>query len=178
MIEVQNLHVAQVIFRDVVVVTVAGEVDLSTVGLLTNAMTAAHPASRSPRTLVVDLSAVTFFGAAGLTSLVIAYHHCREQGTALQIVANHRAVLQPLEITGLIKTLPVVPALRPEWARRRRTTRATRAILDAARRILMTDRRASAKKPPALVELGLARRTQIAVLASQLRKPGPSHTDG
>jgi anti-sigma B factor antagonist len=151
MITVQKLHIAQVVFRDAVVMTVAGDVDLSTVSRLTNGMTAAHPVSRSPRTLVVDLSAVTFFGAAGLTSLVIADHHCREQGTVLQIVANTRAVLRPLEITGLIETLPVVPALRPEWARRRRTTRATHASLDAARRILMADRRTNAKKPPARV---------------------------
>jgi DNA-binding NarL/FixJ family response regulator len=29
-----------------------------------------------------------------------------------------------------------------------------------------------------MAKLGLARRTQVAVLASQLRKPGPSHADG
>jgi anti-sigma B factor antagonist len=149
MITVQNLHIAQVISRDAVVVTVAGEVDLDTVNLLTNRLTAAGQVSRSPRTLVVDLSAVTFFGAAGLTSLVMTDHHCREQGIALQIVANTRAVLRPLEITGLIKTLPVTPAFRPDWARRRRTIR---AILDAARRILLADRHTNARKPPTLVD--------------------------
>jgi anti-anti-sigma factor len=151
-IMVRNLQVAQIMFRDAVVVTVAGDVDLCTVGLLTNGLTAAHLVSLPPRTLVVDLSAVTFFGAAGLTSLVIADHHCREQGVALQIVANRRVVLRPLEICGLIETLPVVAALLPQWARRRRTIRATRAILGAAGRILMADRRTNAKKPPALID--------------------------
>ncbi len=71
MITVQNLHITQVALRDSVVVTVAGEVDLSTAGLLTQGLTAVGLISQPPRTLV-DLSAVTFFGAAGLTSLVMA----------------------------------------------------------------------------------------------------------
>ncbi|SMD27131.1 STAS domain-containing protein [Kibdelosporangium aridum] len=149
MITVQNLHITQVALRDTVVVTVAGEVDLSTAGLLTQGLTAAGLISQPPRTLVVDLSAVTFFGAAGLTSLVRAVHRCQGQGIALQIVANHPVVLRPLEITGLIETLPVVPVLQPDWVRRTRTVRTTHAILDAARRILMADRRSTAKKPAA-----------------------------
>jgi hypothetical protein len=99
--------------------------------------------------LVVDLNAVTFFGAAGLTSLVISDHHCRVQGVALQIVANRRVVLQPLEVSGLIETLPVVAALQPQWARRRRMMRTTHAILDAAARIPKAYRRTNAQKSPA-----------------------------
>jgi anti-anti-sigma factor len=149
---VQNLHIAQVVFSDAVVVTVAGDVDLCTGGLLTKGLIAAGLVSLPPRAMVVDLSAVTFFGAAGLTSLVMADHRCRVQGITLQIVANRRVVLRPLEITGLSKTLPVVPALRPEWARRRRTIRASRAMVDAARRILLADCRTNAKKASALVD--------------------------
>jgi anti-sigma B factor antagonist len=147
----QNLRVTRAVHGDAVVVTVSGEVDLDTVGLLEKGLTAARERAIPSRAMVVDLREVRFFGAAGVTALVKADIGCREQGVVLQIVANHRAVLRPLEIVELIETLPIASDLRPEWDRRQRTTRASRAILDAARKVLMTS---NAEKSPsaALVE--------------------------
>jgi anti-sigma B factor antagonist len=149
MIMVRNLRVARVACGDAVVVTVAGDVDLRTAGELSKELTAARLLALPSWDMVVDLTAVRFFGAAGLTVLVMTDHDCQEQGVVLWIVANHRAVLRPLEITKLIDTLPVIPAMRPEWVRRQRTARATRAVLGAARRIL----RSPAEKPVAMAVL-------------------------
>lgn len=61
---------------------------------------------------MVDLPGVRFFGAAGLIALLTADKSCRAQGVVLQIVANNRAVLRPLEIVELIRPLWVVPSGR------------------------------------------------------------------
>jgi anti-sigma B factor antagonist len=146
---VQNLRVARLVYVDVVVVTVAGDVDIGTAGLLEKGLTAARLIALPPSAMVVDLRAVRFFGAAGLTALVRIDNNCREQGVVLQIMANQRSVLRPLEITGLIDLLPVVATLRPEWAKRQRPAPASRVVLDAARRVLLAD---NSEKSPALVD--------------------------
>lgn len=151
-IMVQNLQMAQVVFDDAVIVTVVGEVDLNTVDQLKTCLDTACLASQPPRELVVDLSRVTFLGAVGLASLVIADHRCQELGVAFRIVANHRAVLRPLAITGLSEIMRVVPALLPHWARQQRTTRASHSIREAARRILLAHQHTDAKKSSILID--------------------------
>jgi anti-sigma B factor antagonist len=134
----QTLRVTRVVNGNAVVVTVSGEVDIDTVGLLDKGLTAARKRAVPSRAMVIELRKVRFFGAAGITALVKADIGCQEQGVGLQIVANHRAVLQPLEIVELIGTLPMTPSLRPEWASPRRTTQASRTVLDAAGKVLTT----------------------------------------
>jgi anti-sigma B factor antagonist len=109
----QTLRVTRVVNGDAVVVTVSGEVDIDTVGLLEKRLTAARKRAVPPRAMVIDLRDVRFFGAAGVTALVKADIGCQEQGVGLRIVANHRAVLQPLEIVELIGTLPMAPGILP-----------------------------------------------------------------
>lgn len=145
-IMVQNLQMTQVVFDDAVVVTVAGDVDLNTADQLETGLNTACLANLPPRELLVDLSGVAFLGAVGLTSLVIADHRCQELGVAFRIVANHRAVLRPLEITGLSEIMRVVPTFPPHWARQQHTTRASRAIRKGARRILLAHRHTDARK--------------------------------
>ncbi|WP_433262919.1 STAS domain-containing protein [Actinosynnema sp. CS-041913] len=55
----------------------------------------------SDRTLVLDLSGVSFLGSAGLAVLVEASQHAKRRGTAFRVVAVERAVIRPLAATGL-----------------------------------------------------------------------------
>ncbi|CCH33379.1 STAS domain-containing protein [Actinosynnema sp. NPDC047251] len=82
---------------DVLLVRVAGEVDLDTVPQVRAVL-------RGPAVAVVlDLGGVTFFGSAGIKLLVDA----RREFGALAVVATARAVLHPLQVTGLARHLPL-----------------------------------------------------------------------
>jgi anti-anti-sigma factor len=88
--------------RDLLIVSVAGEVDLVTAPILADELRAA-----GVRTLVVDLSEVSFIGAAGLSVLHASAR--RERGRT-GLVANTRAVLRPLSVVAF-DAAPVFPAL-------------------------------------------------------------------
>ncbi|MFC4945022.1 STAS domain-containing protein [Pseudonocardia sp. GCM10023141] len=80
-------------------VVAVGEVDLATAGELLACWDGAlaHP---SCRTVVVDLRAVGFLGTQGLDVLGLASARARAADVWLAVVADHRAVLRPLQITG------------------------------------------------------------------------------
>jgi anti-anti-sigma factor len=81
-----------------VVIMVCGEADLLTSPLLRDALL---PQLRGPtRRLIVDLTAVGFFGAASLTVLATVRQAALAAGTRLCLIANTRPVLLPLTITG------------------------------------------------------------------------------
>jgi anti-sigma B factor antagonist len=63
-----------------------------------------------PAVLVVDLSAVTFLGAAGLHVLVDA-DEAATGHTVLRVAASHRTVLHPIRITALDQVLTVFATL-------------------------------------------------------------------
>jgi anti-sigma B factor antagonist len=84
------------------VVTVAGEIDQSTVDRLRAAVTAAFDQLRDGEILVIDLTAVTFFGSPGLQALVDVTEAAKQRREPLRIVVDHnRPVIRPLQITGL-----------------------------------------------------------------------------
>jgi anti-anti-sigma factor len=56
----QTLRVTRVVNGDAVVVTVSGEVDIDTVGLLEKRLTAARKRAVPPRAMVIDLRDVRF----------------------------------------------------------------------------------------------------------------------
>ena len=58
-----------------------------------------------PDELVIDLCAVTFLDSAGLCVLASAHRRAREQQTAMRLLASSRAVVRPLQITGLWQLL-------------------------------------------------------------------------
>ncbi|SNS90286.1 anti-anti-sigma factor [Geodermatophilus pulveris] len=107
------LHAADIVSLDVtrsaagVRVTVAGEVDSSTAPSL-RAVVDEALADR-PRTLTVDLDRVTFLDSAGLCVLAGAHRRAAADGVALRVVASGRAVVRPLQITGLYDLLAVRP---------------------------------------------------------------------
>ena len=98
---------------DVEVVTVAGEVDMVTGPQVQAAIQRGLAAG--PPVLVVDLTAVTFLSSTGLTALVQANQDAGER-TSLRVVAAHRAVLHPIELTGLDAELAVFPSLEQALA--------------------------------------------------------------
>ncbi len=80
-----------------------GEVDLRTAPALRQDLMAAL---RTPDllVLVLDLTEVAFLAAAGLTVLVEVRDRARELAVELRVVATGRAVLRPLDVTGLRDT--------------------------------------------------------------------------
>ncbi|MFC4857861.1 STAS domain-containing protein [Actinophytocola glycyrrhizae] len=81
------------------VLTVRGEVDMLTSTQLQDHLL---PLVRDtvPH-VIVDLTGVSFFGAAGLTVLVNACAVATAAGVTLRLVASTRPVLLPLTITGM-----------------------------------------------------------------------------
>jgi anti-sigma B factor antagonist len=58
-----------------------------------------------PDELVIDLCAVTFLDSAGLCVLASAHRRSREQEIPMRVLASSRAVVRPLQITGLWRLL-------------------------------------------------------------------------
>ena len=94
-----------------VVLRVSGEIDMLTAPVLTEHVQEQFARVPSPRTLVFDLTRVSFLGSAGLAVLAHAQTTASDRGDAVQVVANARAVLRPLEVTGLDKVLDIRPDL-------------------------------------------------------------------
>jgi len=59
--------------------------------------------------LVLDLTAVTFFGGAGLTVLTDVRAAAHRAGIGFRVLASTRAVLVPLRVTGMDTVLDVLP---------------------------------------------------------------------
>jgi len=88
-------------------VTVTGDVDVTSAPVLADCLQSML--ARPDLTAVdLDLSGVTFLNAAGLRVLVVAHRAARTTGTVLRVHAGRvRAVLRPLEITGLTSTFAI-----------------------------------------------------------------------
>jgi anti-sigma B factor antagonist len=93
--------------RDAVVLTVAGEIDMTTAPALEDAVRKAL--TEGPTTLVIDLSGAEFFSSAGIAVVMLA--HRNDSGVALRVVATDRIVLRPLELTGLTDDLAIYDSL-------------------------------------------------------------------
>ncbi|MGY1602471.1 STAS domain-containing protein [Geodermatophilus sp. SYSU D00815] len=92
------------------VVEVVGEVDACTAPVL-EACLRTHATRPGVRELVVHLQRVGFLGAAGVGVLARTDRRCRARGARLVVrTGGRRAVLRPLELTGLTGTVAVDPA--------------------------------------------------------------------
>ena len=100
------LHVQREMDGHTVVVGVAGEVDHTTVGALHFELATALALATPPAPVVLDLTGVTFFGSAGLTELVEQH---KRAGGPLRVVAAHRRVLRPIQLTELDRMLRLFP---------------------------------------------------------------------
>lgn len=101
-----------------VVIAVRGEVDLLTGRLLLDGLLS--QVRPTVRLLVVDLTAVTFFGASGLTALLTARQAAVAAGAGMRVAAHSRPVVLPLRITGLdvlFDVRPTVNHVLQRWGR-------------------------------------------------------------
>lgn len=93
----------------VVVVDVAGELDMATAPVVEEfVLRRLHDARR---TLVLDLSGVTFLGSTGINLLISLRTACEEAGTELRLMAPAKVVLRPLEVTDLTGHFTIIAAV-------------------------------------------------------------------
>jgi anti-sigma B factor antagonist len=95
------LDIVDKVVEGTVVVAVAGEIDLDTAPMLHAAVRAAIDRTAG-QACIVDLTAVTFLGSAGLTALVDAANVSEARREPLPIVVDsNRPVIRPIVVTGL-----------------------------------------------------------------------------
>lgn len=96
------------------VLSVRGDIDSASVATLVSHLDDAlktaldHPA----RLLVLELSAVTYFGSAGLNAVLQCYEQGLSIGVAVRLVAPTVVVTRPIEITkldGVLRLYRTVP---------------------------------------------------------------------
>jgi anti-sigma B factor antagonist len=81
------------------IVTAAGEIDSTSAPVLRDRLESLLAAEVGE--LTVDLTAVTFLDSAGLCVLAAAHRRAVRQDVTLRVLASSRAVIRPLQITGL-----------------------------------------------------------------------------
>ena len=91
-----------------VVLRVAGELDLVTTPILSEASTKALQSR--PLVLVIDLTGVTFLASVGMSAIVAA-HEAGGDHTKVRVVSGSRDTLRPIRVTGLDNLLSVYPDL-------------------------------------------------------------------
>jgi anti-sigma B factor antagonist len=92
----------------VAVVSIGGEIDLSTAPAFEAAINGAL--DDDPPVLVIELSDVSFLASVGLRVLVAA-HEKVSKSAQLAIVANSPATSRPIQLTGLDKIISLYPTL-------------------------------------------------------------------
>jgi anti-sigma B factor antagonist len=83
---------------DVAVMRLSGDLDLLTAPLLQRQL---RPLLGGEGTVLVDLTGIGFLGSAGLAELTAARDTAATNGSRIVLVASGRAVVRPLEVTGL-----------------------------------------------------------------------------
>jgi anti-sigma B factor antagonist len=94
---------------DQAIVTVSGEIDLSTAPRLQGELAAVLDGGRPVR-IVVDLSGVEFCDSTGMNVLLSAMKRAREHGGGLELASPRPAVRKILQVTGLDSVFTVVDA--------------------------------------------------------------------
>jgi anti-sigma B factor antagonist len=85
----------------VVIVSVTGELDMSTVGQVA---VASQDAVTRGVPVVLDMTGLRFFSSAGLRLLVRLHETA---SVDVRLAGDQRVVLRPLELTGLLDLFPV-----------------------------------------------------------------------
>lgn len=98
---VHPFHVERQVHGYAVVVRVTGEVDALTVRELRNEIAVGLALATPQAPVVVDLREVRFFAAAGLNEVYRGHLAAQAAGVRLRVVACHRYVLRPFEVSGL-----------------------------------------------------------------------------
>ena len=96
---------------DAVVVRATGDLDMATRDVLDVELEAAESLVTSPAPVVLDLTGLGFLASMGLSLLIEHTKRCEGLGSRLIVVATARAVLRPMQITGLDTMLTIVPTV-------------------------------------------------------------------
>jgi anti-sigma B factor antagonist len=103
-----RIDVRQAASAEGAVVTVSGEIDSTTAPGLRACLLEVLGRSATG-SVEVDLTGVTFLDSAGLSALATAHRAADAAGRTLQMrVGDTRAVVRPLEITGLWDVFTVI----------------------------------------------------------------------
>ncbi|RKR89659.1 anti-anti-sigma factor [Micromonospora pisi] len=94
---------------DVVVVAVAGELDMATAPQLQDEIT--DLLDRGKPRLVFNLAELTFCDSTGLSVFVRAKNSSDEAGGVVRLAAPQRGVLRILEVSGLVEVLQTHPSV-------------------------------------------------------------------
>jgi anti-sigma B factor antagonist len=86
-----------------VVVVLAGEIDVDTADVVLDALRLGI-VSGAPA-VVADLTEVSFFGSTGISTLITAHELAEQHCRGFHVVAPHRAVKRPLQVTGVADVL-------------------------------------------------------------------------
>ena len=86
-------------------VTAVGEIDSTSAPVLRTRLDALL--DNGATNVTVDLTGVTFLDSAGLCVLAATYRRTSTEGLGLHVLASSRAVIRPLQITGLWDLLQV-----------------------------------------------------------------------
>ena len=87
-------------------ISVAGEIDSSSAPKLRGRLDAVLDGGVTE--LTIDLDRVTFLDSAGLCVLAAAHRRSVRDDIRLTVIATSRAVIRPMQITGLYNLLEVV----------------------------------------------------------------------
>lgn len=93
---------------------VVGEIDAANVDMVQAEVST--QVDQAASALVVDLTRVTFFASSGLAMLLYTQRKATARGVGFAVVAHHRAVLRPLEVTGLTDLLAICPTVEQAHA--------------------------------------------------------------
>ena len=94
--------------QDCVIVTAAGEIDISTVTPLRDRL---FEVAASGAPLVVDLERVSFIDSVGLATLVGTANRAAAHGGSLQVACARPKIRQLLRLTGLDRRIPLARTL-------------------------------------------------------------------
>ena len=94
---------------DALVVAFEGDADLNSIDPLRSALREAVTAHDGG--VVVDLRDATFIDSCGISALLNTLRRLTRQGRRMALVADHAAIVRPLELTNLIETLNVRTSL-------------------------------------------------------------------
>ena len=108
-----NLSTSTIVVGGDAVISLSGEVDLSTIPLLHDALSKAlahHPG----RQLIIDLDGVTHLDDSGLGVLLGAAGSARQAGADLAVVCANLQMRDRLDLTGFSRAVDVRDRLRGE----------------------------------------------------------------
>jgi anti-sigma B factor antagonist len=111
---------------DEMVVTLAGELDVTEAASVAAGLTAL---SARGRAVIVDLTGLEYIDASGVAALALVRQHTRIAGGDLLLAAPQRRILRVLTMTGLIDVFSVHPCVADAIAVAERSRAAARPAL-------------------------------------------------